>query len=577
MKRVADKRRRGIALVTVMWLGAILAVMAMGLAYSTSLTVRTTGNWTDTVQAYYTAVSGLEVALGQIDAEETGVSELLPEGLLVDSDEFSQNPQEDRYRFITRVFDNCGKLDINTATVEQLALLPGLDEEIAAAIIEYRSSLTNEAGETSESQYDGFYQQQTPPYLASHLPFNTVDELLMVAGMTPELLYGAADYRLHLSAAERFRVEVANQFAPPAPENVPLIDMLTVGARVRDIASDAEPRLEFTTANLDALRQRAEALGVLEPFETAARTAGSDAPSDWDVLWQAAGNSLETMAVLADLCKLGEGSGEGGDGDGGDGGGDGGGGGGGTGFIIPGFGGGGRGGRGDGRDGFGGGGRGGRGDGRGGFGDGRGGGRGDGRGGGRGDGRGGGRGGRGSGRGGGGGGGGGPRSPGSERSDRGGYGPTLIAYQPRWTVRLAQLGGSAPQQTTQDGSQELEILEGQINLNTVSETVLQVFLTGLDPEMDLTNVVSAILAYRDSQPFRSRGDLLMAIGQQGTAASAELRQIFNALVDHVTVVSDSYDVESFGITRDGLIATQIRATVDRTTGRSVIVRFRQSR
>lgn len=56
------------------------------------------------------------------------------------------------------------KLDINTATAEMLALIPGLDKSIADAIVEARTST----------------------------PFTSVAQLLGVEGISPELLYGAA-------------------------------------------------------------------------------------------------------------------------------------------------------------------------------------------------------------------------------------------------------------------------------------------------------------------------------------------------------------------------------------------------
>ena len=85
----------------------------------------------------------------------------------------------------------------------------------------------------------------------------------------------------------------------------------------------------------------------------------------------------------------------------------------------------------------------------------------------------------------------------------------------------------------------------------------------------------AIVDYRDSNPFQSRGDLLQI--QQVTPA------IFNAIIEKVTVVSDSYTVRVIGLGQDispgtgraSDIAVHLTAILDRTTGKCRVVRLRQ--
>jgi len=503
-------RRRGIALVTVIWLGAILLVMVLSLAYATGLTVQTNGNWRDSIQAYYTATSGLEQALAQLDAEEPGTLLVTAEGLLLDSKDLSQNPEAESYRFVTRVLDNCGKLDLNTATAEQLALLPGMDEDLAAAIVDWRTPLTDDEGNPTTTAdgsqvgaYDGFYQQQTPAYEAAHRPFQSVEELLLVQGMTPELLYGTSERPLRLTPTERFRMDLSQDFAPANPEDVPLIDLVTVAADSRDLASDLEPRLEFTTTNLDALRERADALGLGDAFSRAATKAGPSGPSDWNAMWQIAGNDVETMAVLADLCKVSEasqavpGQTPGGAGGGAPGGGGG--------FDGGGFG---------GRD----------------F---------------------------------------GPQQRGAV------FGPRLIAFSPRGSVRLAQLGQS--EDSSGAAAAEEPMLTGQINPNTASEAALLAFFGGQEnaDTLDIAGLVSGLIGQRDSQPLQSRGAFLLALSQT-LGEGQDMRALFSAVADKVTVHSDSFEAHSFGLAPRTNIAIELRAQVDRSSGRCVLTRFRSA-
>lgn len=112
-------------------------------------------------------------------------------------------------------------------------------------------------------------------------------------------------------------------------------------------------------------------------------------------------------------------------------------------------------------------------------------------------------------------------------------------------------------------------MEGAINLNTAPVEVLMSL-----PQMT-EEVAAAIVAYRDANPMMSRGDLLNV--------SEVTPAIFNAIVERVTVVSDTYLVRALGTaqgimpgnqrTRD--ISVHLTAVLDRTSGRCRIVRLRQ--
>jgi hypothetical protein len=88
-------------------------------------------------------------------------------------------------------------------------------------------------------------------------------------------------------------------------------------------------------------------------------------------------------------------------------------------------------------------------------------------------------------------------------------------------------------------------------------------------------IAQAIVEYRSGNPFVSRGDLLR-IPQVTTA-------IFNAIIERVTVVSDTFTVRALGTSRyvspatgrPSDIGVHLTAVIDRTTGRCRIVRLRQ--
>ncbi len=79
--------------------------------------------------------------------------------------------------------DEASKLNLNTATLEMLQMLPNMTPELAQSIIDWRSDPSN-------AQMD-VYATLKPPYQCKHAPFETVEELRLVYGATWDLLYGS--------------------------------------------------------------------------------------------------------------------------------------------------------------------------------------------------------------------------------------------------------------------------------------------------------------------------------------------------------------------------------------------------
>jgi DNA uptake protein ComE-like DNA-binding protein len=82
------------------------------------------------------------------------------------------------------IADECSKLNINSATSDQLMVLPNMTTDIAAAIIEWRG------GNTTGGPGSTYYGSLPDAYQEKLAPFETVEELLMVKDVTPQLMYG---------------------------------------------------------------------------------------------------------------------------------------------------------------------------------------------------------------------------------------------------------------------------------------------------------------------------------------------------------------------------------------------------
>ncbi len=86
------------------------------------------------------------------------------------------------------IADEGAKLNLNNATPDQLILLPSITQEAADSVVDWVDPDENPTGtDGGESSYYGGLAE---PYSAKNSAFDTVDELLLVKGVTPAMLWG---------------------------------------------------------------------------------------------------------------------------------------------------------------------------------------------------------------------------------------------------------------------------------------------------------------------------------------------------------------------------------------------------
>ncbi len=134
-----------------------------------------------------------------VDATILGTNEELDEGEM--AFRFSivaDDPSDDEKYIRFGITDEAAKLNLNEATESQLLKLVtravGDDEEIipseiVAAIIDWRDEDSVALSEAGDTEGD-YYEQLVPAYLVKNAPFETVEELLLVKGVTGQILFG---------------------------------------------------------------------------------------------------------------------------------------------------------------------------------------------------------------------------------------------------------------------------------------------------------------------------------------------------------------------------------------------------
>ena len=213
------RRERGAALLMVMWTFAVLAVLAGEFARAMREEAQSTLNYKLETEAHYVAIAGINEALlaavtfnGKVDAvesEATGEHELddeeedegaaaarrlmLGRGDWVDGD-FDGQPYQVRF------FDESGKISLNSDALDENNLKIiignlGFDEEtaevIADSILDWRDDNDEHRANGAE---DDYYEGLERPYACKNAPFDSVDELLYVRGVTRDAFYGNEEY-----------------------------------------------------------------------------------------------------------------------------------------------------------------------------------------------------------------------------------------------------------------------------------------------------------------------------------------------------------------------------------------------
>lgn len=179
MRTLNNSRRRGSALLAVLWLSAALSAIAFSVASTVRGETERASTLAESVRAGYLASGAVEAAILRVQSLRNTGKPVLP-----------------RIRFsfatgeaVVEVIAESSRLNLNTAKPPDLLRLlmtlgagPEQAQVITNAILDWRQQ---GAGAT-----DGYYASLNPSFLPRHASFQEIDEALWVQGMTPDLFHG---------------------------------------------------------------------------------------------------------------------------------------------------------------------------------------------------------------------------------------------------------------------------------------------------------------------------------------------------------------------------------------------------
>jgi len=267
------KNENGIALLAVLWLIVLLMALASDFAFSMKTEVNATRNYKNDIEAYFLAKSGVNLALAEIIRPALYHSKKQDLGFIIGMPlEIQEGAQpaeggeneEPSYEEPNRedieigsgtvsytIEDENGKIDINHASrvtlvkvLAQAGVPIGQERDIIAdSILDWIDPNDTHRLNGAESDY---YKTLNPPYRAKNGPLETIEEMLKIKGITPELFYGSdEDEEGNAGLAEFFTTYKVKQVNPNtmSPAVLPVFYNQEI---VQEVASAIETKNRYT-------------------------------------------------------------------------------------------------------------------------------------------------------------------------------------------------------------------------------------------------------------------------------------------------------------------------------------------
>ena len=251
--------RSGLVLVVVLWTAIMLLVMVSVLAQYSRLNMKLSVFSAQSVRCRWVSRAGLETAIALLYEDGTASDTL--SDLWSDNDEDLVDISVNNASFTVRIVDEAGKMNINTVSKEQLMTLDTMTEPIADSIIDWRD---NDDTPQDNGVETGYYRNLTYPYTARNGPFKTLRELLLVKGVTKELLYGEDT---NLNGQLDYNERDGDQ-SPPHDNQDEVLDtgwiaFLTCYSKDDDKDADGLDRVKINQASQQELEQQ---LGIRSSY-----------------------------------------------------------------------------------------------------------------------------------------------------------------------------------------------------------------------------------------------------------------------------------------------------------------------
>lgn len=193
MQHTAKINEKGIALFIVLWVLTILMVIVLSFSFTTKTETRSTLGFKEGTERKFLAEAGINRAITELFYRNQYLASSDIEVWKTDGTAYDGEVGNGFYE--VRITDESGKVDINTVSeviLKNILINSGIKDEdadiIVDSVMDWKDPDDLHRLHGAESDY---YMSLPKPYKAKNANFDTVEELLLVKGVTPELLYGS--------------------------------------------------------------------------------------------------------------------------------------------------------------------------------------------------------------------------------------------------------------------------------------------------------------------------------------------------------------------------------------------------
>lgn len=194
----AWRSERGVALIVVLWIFIFLFVVAFDFSSSVREESSAAQRYNDDNEGYYLALAGFQRGVYEFISQSAGKQPQATQQLTGQPEDlFDGNWRDGKLgdgMYRVRLVDESGKINLNRADENALRRIftnLGIEEPrrsiLVDSIMDWRDPDDLHRISGAESDY---YRSLLPPYSAKNGPFDTVEELLWVRGVTSALFFG---------------------------------------------------------------------------------------------------------------------------------------------------------------------------------------------------------------------------------------------------------------------------------------------------------------------------------------------------------------------------------------------------
>jgi general secretion pathway protein K len=221
------RNTRGIALIMVLWIITILTVVVLEFSFAMRTEVNITKNFKEELQLYAIAEGGVQRAIAEMILRHDPRVQQFKKTMKTDEaipekKEWVPDGRPYPLQFVqgeceVRIMSESGKMNINTiseTTLRKVIGNLGLEGEkrdiVADSILDWRDPDDLYRMNGAENDY---YQSLKEPYRCKNGNLDSIEELLLVRGVTPDLFYGRKGARAGEEGAKASEVGLKDIFS----------------------------------------------------------------------------------------------------------------------------------------------------------------------------------------------------------------------------------------------------------------------------------------------------------------------------------------------------------------------------